>query len=165
MFLFCCVSHSSSLPLSSYLGCIPLLIGLPFLRILLTKVFFLLYVYYAVVFRFFLLFLSLFLFFACVCFHFVSLLCPFLAAVSFAGYFLVCFLLSECPAFFSESVPGLIWFGSVELLTTAGFVADQLMLDKQQQQQQQLMTPIPQKLFVLSAISMNIDQRVWKMVQ
>ena len=27
----------------------------------------------------------------------------------------------------SERVPGLIWFGSVYLVTTAGFVADQLM--------------------------------------
>ena len=35
----------------------------------------------------------------------------------------VCFFLF----FFSEIVPGLIWFGSVDLVTTAGFVADQLM--------------------------------------
>ena len=37
--------------------------------------------------------------------------------MSFAGYFLI--------RLFSELVPGLIWFGSVYLVTTAGFVADQ----------------------------------------
>jgi hypothetical protein len=35
-----------------------------------------------------------------------------------------------------ESITGLIWLGSVYLATTAGFVADQSMRDKQQQQQQ-----------------------------
>ena len=34
--------------------------------------------------------------------------------------------------FFSGRVPGLIWFGSVYLVTTPGFVADQLMRHKQQ---------------------------------
>ena len=47
--------------------------------------------------------------------------------MSFAGFFLVRFLLFAPPAFmfFSERVLGLIWFGSVYLVTTAGFVADQ----------------------------------------
>ena len=40
---------------------------------------------------------------------------------------------SSFPAFFfSERAPGVIWFGSVYLVTTAGFVPDQLMRDKQQ---------------------------------
>ena len=39
VFLFCCVSHPLPLPLlSSLLGCIPPLIGLPFLRSLLIRV-------------------------------------------------------------------------------------------------------------------------------
>ena len=60
-------------------------------------------------------------------------------------YFYFCFLCApswrRCPLLgnslsvvfcllsllFSERVPGLIWFGSVYLMTTAGFVADQLM--------------------------------------
>ena len=46
----------------------------------------------------------------------------------FAGYFLVRFLLSAFPAFLLRTrVPGLIWFGSVYLVTTAGFVADHFM--------------------------------------
>ena len=36
---------------------------------------------------------------------------------------------------FSERIPGLIWFGSVYLVTTAGFKVDQLMWHKQEQQQ------------------------------
>ena len=36
------------------------------------------------------------------------------------------------PLLFSERVPGLVWLGSVYLVTTAGFVADQLLCDKQQ---------------------------------
>ena len=46
---------------------------------------------------------------------------------AFAGYFIDRFLLSAVPAFFSELVPGSIWFDFVYLVTTAGFVADQLM--------------------------------------
>ena len=34
-------------------------------------------------------------------------------------------LQSAFPVFLSERVPGLIWYGSVYLVTTAGFVADQ----------------------------------------
>ena len=50
---------------------------------------------------------------------FYLFMCPFLAKMSFADYF---------PAFFfSDRVPGWFWFGSVYLVTTAGFVADQLM--------------------------------------
>ena len=62
---------------------------------------------------------------------FLSLLCPFLscmATMSFAGYFLVRCLLSAFRAFLRTcSQDGLIWFGSFYLVTTAGFVADQLM--------------------------------------
>ena len=41
-------------------------------------------------------------------------------------------LATSCPSFSvcfpcSSPIPGLIWFGSVYLVTTAGFVADQLM--------------------------------------
>ena len=47
----------------------------------------------------------------------------FIATMSFAGYFLVRPFLFPCLS----PIPGLIWFGSVYLVTTAGFVADQLM--------------------------------------
>ena len=67
------------------------------------------------------------------CFLFLFLFCVYRDDV-------LCWLLS-CP--FSSSVcflclspiSGLIWFGSVHLVTTAEFVAHQLMRDKQQQQQ------------------------------
>ena len=36
-------------------------------------------------------------------------------------------ILCMLPLLISERVPGSIWFGSVYLVTTAGFVADQLM--------------------------------------
>ena len=54
-------------------------------------------------------------------FFFFFLLCPFLATIFFAGYFLVRFLLSVFPAFFflSDRVPGLIWFGSAYLVAAA----------------------------------------------
>ena len=48
----------------------------------------------------------------------------FIATMSFAGYFLVRSLLSAFPCL--SPISGLIWFGSVYLVTTAGFVADQL---------------------------------------
>ena len=101
VFLFRCVLHPLPLPLSSCLGCIPPLIGLPSLR------------FYAVASSLFLL------------------------SVYFCLYFLfyrddaLCWLLS-CP-FPSVCFPclspisGSIWFDSVYLVTTAGFVADQLM--------------------------------------
>ena len=50
--------------------------------------------------------------------------CPLLAAMSFAGYFLVGFFCLISLLFFSEIIPGLFWFSSVYLVTTAGFVAD-----------------------------------------
>ena len=53
----------------------------------------------------------------------------------FAGYFLVRSLLPVFPVI-SERISGLIWFGSVYLVTTAGFVADQLMCAEHEQQQQ-----------------------------
>ena len=91
--------------------------------------FFLPYAYFVVVFCLFILFLFVFvlLFLVAYLFYVSSLLCPFLGTISFAGYLLVRLLLSAFPAFFSERVPGLIWFGSVYLVTTAVFLADQLM--------------------------------------
>ena len=95
-----CVLHPLPLPLSSCLGCIPPLIGLPSLR------------FYAVVTSLFLLFVfSIFLS---------------IATMSFAGYFLVV-LFCLLSLLISERFSGLIWFRSVHLVTTAGFVADQLM--------------------------------------
>ena len=95
-----CVLHLLPLPLSSCLGCIPPLIGLPSLR------------FYAVVTSLFLLFVfSIFLS---------------IATMSFAGYFLVV-LFCLLSLLISERFSGLIWFRSVHLVTTAGFVADQLM--------------------------------------
>ena len=45
-----------------------------------------------------------------------------------AGYFLVrCLLYIFFPAYLGRYYRFLIWFGSVYLVTTAGFVADQLM--------------------------------------
>ena len=95
-----CVLHPLPLPLSSYLGCIPPLIGLPSLR------------FYAVVSSLFLLVVfSIFLS---------------IATMSFAGYFLVV-LFCLLSLLISERFSGLIWFRSVHLVTTTGFVADQLM--------------------------------------
>ena len=101
VFLVRCVLHPLPLPLSSCLGCIPPLIGLPSLR------------FYAVG-------SSLFLLSVCfrLCFSILSRRCPLLATS--CPSFSVCF---PC----SSPIPGLIWFGSVYLVTTAGFVADQLM--------------------------------------
>ena len=45
-FFFRCVAHSLSLSISSCLGCLALLIWLPFLRSLLRRMFFLPYAYY-----------------------------------------------------------------------------------------------------------------------
>ena len=102
VFLFRCVLHPLPLPLSSCLGCIPPLIGLPSLRF-----------FYAVG-------SSLFLLSGCFCLCFLfyrdDVLCWLLPCPSFS----VCF---PCLS----PIPGLIWFGSVYLVTTAGFVADQLM--------------------------------------
>ena len=63
---------------------------------------------------------SLFLLFVILFVFSVSCLsrrCPLLAT------FFFCLL----SLLISERIPGLIWFGSVYLVTTAGFVADQLM--------------------------------------
>ena len=100
VFLFRCVLHPLPLPLSSCLGCIPSLIGLPSLR------------FYAVGSSVFLLSVCF-----CLCFLFYrdDVLCWLLPCPSFS----VCF---PCLS----PIPGLIWFGSVYLVTTAGFVADQL---------------------------------------
>ena len=117
VFLFRFESHPLSLPLSSCRGCIPPLVGLPLLRSLLRSVSCgcLLFVSYVRT------FVSVFCFLV-ILFFFPSCM----ATMSFAGYFLVRSLLSAFPAF-SERIPGLIWSGSTYLVTTAGFVADQLM--------------------------------------
>ena len=117
MLFFRCVSHSLSLPLFSCLGCIPPLIGLPFLRSLLKSVLFLVYV---VAFCLFLLFVLVFVFvFLVDLFLFLSLLCLVLATMSFANYLLVRSLLSAflpCFLFFilfflrTCSRFDLIWF-------------------------------------------------------
>ena len=55
----------------------------------------------------------------------------FIATMSFAGYFLVRSLLSGFPSNL-RTYSRFDWFGPVYLVTTAGFVADQLMCDKKQ---------------------------------
>ena len=123
LFLFLCFSfavcriHPLSLPfaLSSCLGCISPLIGLPLLRSnpLRSVSYYggcLLFVAYFCAFK--------------VCFLCFSLVrrCPFtLLATFFVSVLFFCLLLF---LLFSEHIPGLIWFGSVYLVTTAGFVAD-----------------------------------------
>ena len=58
----------------------------------------------------------------------------------FAGHFLaVFFCLLSLLFFLRARVPDLIWFDSVYFVATAGFIADQLMRDKQQRQQQQIL--------------------------
>ena len=89
------------------------------------------YAYYVVAFCLLLPFLLCLCFVPCCFFFFFSsfflhFLRPFLATMFVVGYFLVRFLL---PAFsacfiFSKCVTGLVWFGSVYLVTTAGFVAE-----------------------------------------
>ena len=119
--------HSWSLPLSSCLGYIPPLIELPFLRSLMRSV----------LLCGCLLFVCSVCFLVCVAVSYIFIyifcrLCPFLATMPFADYCLVRFLLFAF--LFPERVPGLIWFGLVYFVTTAGFVADQqIMWDKQQQ--------------------------------
>ena len=89
-----CGSHPLPLPLSSCLGCIPPLTGLPLLRSLLRSV---------------------------LC-GYLSLVCFFCFVFCSCFLFLVyrddvlCWLLS-CPV--PEYIPGLIWFGSLYLVTTA----------------------------------------------
>ena len=178
VFLFRCVLHPLPLPLSSCLGCIPPLIGLPSLRFYaVDSSLFLLSVCFCLCFLFYrddVLCWLLSCPFSSVCFPCLSpipgliwcIRCPcpclhawvvshrlfigppslrfyavdsslFLLSVCLCLCFLfyrddvLCWLLS-CP--FSSvcfpclsPIPGLIWFGSVYLVTTAGFVADQLM--------------------------------------
>ena len=72
------------------------------------------------------------LFVLCLCFLFlVDLFSFFVSSVPFAGYFLVRCLLSAFPAFL-RTYSRFDLFGPVYLVTTTGFVADQLMWDKQQ---------------------------------
>ena len=69
---------------------------------------------------------------ALVCFVFCSLLFPllttFLAMMSSAGYFHARFLLSVFFFFPTVPVPDLCWCNFLYLVTTAGFVADQLIM-------------------------------------
>ena len=101
VFLFRCVLHPLRLPLSSCRGCIPPLIGLPSLRFLCGC-------------------LKLFLLSVCFCLCFLFYRDDVLCWLLFCPFSSVCF-----PCL--PPIPGLIWFGSVYLVTTAGFVADQLM--------------------------------------
>ena len=84
-------------------------------------------------------------------FRFCLFRCPFLATKFFAGY-------SFCPfipfclialLFFSDRVPGLVWFCSVDLVTTAGFVADQLLMGGKQQQTSTRLTVFILLLFLI----------------
>ena len=81
-----------SLPLSSCLDSIPLLIGLPFLRILLTRMFFLPYAYDVLVF----LFVSSVFAFVCVFVPCLFIYFVFVSSVSLPGDDILCRLLS-CP--------------------------------------------------------------------
>ena len=109
VFLFHCVLHPLPLPLSSCLGCIP-----PHIRLLSLR-------FYAVASS---LFYCLCIFVCVFYFYRDDILCWLL----FCPFSSVCF-----PCLFP--IPGLIWFGSVYPVTAAGFVADQLMCEKQQQQE------------------------------
>ena len=111
--LFRCVAHSLSL----FLLCLPIWAVLHYLYMYMVA-FLALRILYVV---------------ALICFVFCSLvfplLNPFLAMMSSAGYFHALFLLS---AFFlsfpTVSVPDLFWCNFLYLVTTAGFVADQLIM-------------------------------------
>ena len=111
VFLFRSMSHPLSSPLSSFLGCVPPLIGPPLLRSLLRGV-------------------------LCGCLLSVSSVYDFvrvswfllIATMSFAGYFLVRSLLSAFPGYLrTYSRFDLVWF-RLYLVTTAGFVVDQLII-------------------------------------
>ena len=118
VFLFHCVPHSWSLPLSSCLSFILVLIGLPFFRGLLTRCF-------SCPTRIrWLSFGCFFCFRFCLCFsflwiyfhYFVCLLCPFLATMSLAGYFPVCILLSAFPAFFLQTCQTVFWLDEEKIV-------------------------------------------------
>ena len=111
MFLFRCVSHPSPLPWSSCLGRIPPLIGLPLLRSLLRSVF--------CAYRLFVLLLVILFAFSVYC---LSRRCPVLTTFLLVLFCLISLLISK-------RIPAMIWLGSVYLVTTARFVADQLMRD------------------------------------
>ena len=90
--------------------------------------FFLPYAYHVVVFCLSLLFILLFVFLFLVYFlFFVSLLCPSLATMSLLATFLPVFFCLLSIFLKSGYVPGSVWFGSIYLVTTARFVADQSM--------------------------------------
>ena len=135
VFLFRCVLHPLPLPLSSCLGCIPPLIGLPSL------------LFYAVASSLFLLSVCF-----CLCFLFYRddifrwlLSCPF-------SY--VCF---PCLS----PIPGLIWFGSVYLVTTAwldSYRISQCEKNNKLQQQQHVQQECVQQnpLCVASCVTMDL---------
>ena len=130
IFISLCVAHSLSLSLYSYLGCLALLIWLPFFHSLLR--------------RFFILPTRI----ICRCPLFILLLFVFCFLVfppeeePFPGDDVLCRLLSRplpCVCFlpclfvlfrFSPTVfvPGWFWCNFLYLVTTAGFVADQLIM-------------------------------------
>ena len=110
MFLFRYVSHSLSLPFFSYLGSILPLIGMPFLRSMLSEE--LCVVAFRLFLLFVLLFVFVFVFLVDTYLYILSLLCPFLTTMSFAGNFLARFLLSAFLAFFLGTCSrfDLVWF-------------------------------------------------------
>ena len=112
VFLFRCVLHPLPLPLSSCLGCIPPLIGLPSLR------------FYAVGSSFFLLSVCF-----CLCFSILSRRCPLLATSLSVLFCLLSMLISD-------SRFDLVWFC---LYCDHGWIrSGSVNVRKQQQQQQQL---------------------------
>ena len=108
VFLFRCVLHPLPLPLSSCLGCIPPHLGLPSLR------------FYAVA-------SSLFLLSVLLCLYFYFFYLSFVYRDDVLCWLISCPFSSVCFPCLSP-IYDLIWFGSVHLVTTAGFVADQLRL-------------------------------------
>ena len=106
VFLFRCVLHPLTLPSSSRLGCIPPLIGLPSLRFMR---------------------LPLVCVYCCLCdFVFLFLFLFFVYRDAVLCWLPSCLFSSVCFPCLSP-ISGLIWFGSVYLVTKARFEADQLM--------------------------------------
>ena len=121
--LFRCVSHSLPLPFHAWVV-FRRFSGLSFFCVAFLRSL------YVVAPSLFLLSFVLFVFPIFLFIATMSLLATFLSVVFYQVYIYIFF-----PAYLGRYYRFLIWFGSVYLVTTAGFVADQLMWDKQQQQQ------------------------------
>ena len=133
VFLFCCISHSLSLSLSSCLGYTMLLIELPFLCSLLTRMFFLPNTYDVVVFCCF------FCFFFVFSFLDVYVFLLLVSSVSLVGDDILCWLLS-CSfssvwfsCYFSRTCSrfDLVWF---RLSCDHGWIRSGSVIVKKQQQ-------------------------------